>query len=209
MNKKFHKLKVHFSASAVMATMTAMAASSAQAHSGHEETAGFMHGFAHPIGGWDHVLAMVAVGLWASQLAFAGHKKAMWAVPLAFVIMMSMGGMLNAAGSTIPGVETGIAASVLILGVLIAAAVRFPLALGVTIVGAFAFFHGQAHVTEMPIGASGLVYGVGFILATILLHAVGIGAGIGAKHLLHSPTALPLRFAGAAIALCGLMLMVS
>ena len=209
MNKHHDKLKVHIPLPALPATFTAVFASSASAHSGREQSAGFMHGFLHPFGGFDHILAMIAVGLWASQLAFADNKKAMWVVPLAFVSMMTIGGVLGVSGIAIPGVETGIAVSVLILGVLIAAAVRLPLAASVAIVGAFALFHGAAHGAEMPANSNGLIFGAGFILATILLHAVGIGAGIGAHKLLHSPKALPLRYAGAAIALCGLMLMVS
>jgi urease accessory protein len=186
-----------------------VATSVAHAHSGHHEPAGFAHGFMHPVGGWDHILAMLAVGLWASQLALGGNKKAMWAVPLAFVSMMTIGGVLGASGVAVPAVETGIAASVLVLGVLIAAAIRLPLAASVAVVGAFALFHGAAHGAEMPANSNGLMYGAGFTLATILLHAVGIGAGVGVKQLLSSPKALPARFAGAAIALCGLMLMIS
>lgn len=209
MNKIINKLKLQLIMFAMMASLTAIFASSASAHTGHGETAGFLHGFAHPIGGWDHVLAMIAVGLWAAQLSNAGNKRALWAVPLAFVTMMVAGGALGMAGIAIPGVETGITASVLILGVLVAAAVRLPLSASVAIVGAFALFHGHAHGAEMPTAASGLVYCAGFVLATILLHASGIGVGIGAQKLVKSQMTSPLRFAGAAIALCGLMLMVS
>ena len=209
MNNITYKLKRHIPLPALVATITAIFASSANAHTGHGETAGFLHGFAHPIGGWDHVLAMIAVGLWAAQLSNAGNKRALWAVPLAFVTMMMAGGALGMAGMAMPGVETGITASVLILGVLVAAAVRLPLSASVAIVGAFALFHGHAHGTEMPTAASGLVYGAGFVLATILLHASGIGVGIGAQKLAKSQVTSSLRFAGTAIALCGLMLMVS
>ena len=194
---------------ASLATLTAVLASSASAHSGRGESAGFMPGFSHPLGGLDHILAMLAVGLWASQIAFAGNKKALWAVPLAFVSMMTIGGVLGASDIAMPGVETGIAASVLILGVLIAAAVRLPLVASIAVVGAFALFHGAAHGAEMPATSNGLVYGAGFVLTTVLLHSAGIGAGVGVKQLLSSSKTLPLRYAGAAIALCGLMLMVS
>jgi urease accessory protein len=181
----------------------------AHAHPGHHEPAGFAHGFMHPVGGWDHILAMIAVGLWASQLAFGGNKKAIWAVPLAFVSMMTIGGVLGAGGATLPGVETGIATSVLVLGVLIAAAIRLPLPASVAAVGAFALFHGAAHGAEMPTSSNGLLYGAGFVLATILLHAAGIGAALGTQKLMKSPQVLPLRFAGAAIALSGVLLAIA
>lgn len=173
----------------------------AQAHVGVGQTSGFMHGFTHPVTGLDHVAAMVAVGLWAAQRT----GRAIWMVPLTFVAVMSLGGLLGMGGVSIPFVEPGIAASVLVLGVLIAAAVRLPLVASSLLVGLFAIFHGHAHGMEMPATSSGLVYGIGFVLATGLLHGCGIGLGLCAQKL-SSPRAI--RYAGGAIAAFGLYLCV-
>ena len=131
-------MKKSLLSSLALTTLAALfSTSAAQAHTGAGSTNGFAHGFAHPIGGWDHLLAMIAVGLWASQLA-QSNKRALWMVPLSFVGVMIFGGVLGANGVAIPFVETGILMSVLVLGVLVAAAVRMPLAASVAIVGAFA-----------------------------------------------------------------------
>ena len=145
----------------------------AQAHPGHDAS-GFASGLAHPMHGLDHILAMVAVGLWAAQLG----GRARWLVPASFVSVMAIGGALGMAGVAMPFAEQGIFASVLILGVLIAAAARLPLAASMSIVGLFALCHGHAHGLEMPGTAAGLSYGAGFVIATVLLHATGIGAGL-------------------------------
>lgn len=142
-------------------------------HDGHDLTWDFSTGAAHPLSGVDHLLAMIAVGLWAAQLG----GRARWLVPLAFVGVMSLGAAFGHAGLTLPGSEQGIAASVLVLGLLIAAAVRLPAAAGMALVGVFALFHGLAHGAAMPAASGGLTYGAGFIAATALLHLVGIGAG--------------------------------
>jgi urease accessory protein len=176
-----------------------LAAVPAFAHVGAGPTSGFGNGLLHPIGGIDHLCAMIAVGLWAAQQG----KRALWAVPLAFMSMMALGGALGMAGFSLPFVEQGIAASVLVLGVLIAAAARLPLAAGVLLVAAFAVFHGHAHGAEMPRTVSGLAYGAGFIAATALLHAGGIALGLSLKKL-DKPRGL--RLAGAAIAMCGVAL---
>ncbi len=168
----------------------------AYAHVGVGAVHGFMHGLAHPFSGLDHVCAMVAVGLWATQMG----GRAMWRVPLTFVGVMALGGMLGMANIPVPFVEGGIAMSLLVLGVLIAAAVRLPLAVSAAIVGVFAVFHGYAHGAEMPQDASGLEYAAGFVLATVLLHASGIAVALLANN--HG-RAQWLRFTGAAIALCG------
>ena len=147
---------------------------SAQAHFGGNHSAGFMHGFAHPLGGLDHLAAMVAVGLWATQLG----RRAIWAVPLTFVTAMILGGVMGTTGLTIPFVEQGIASSVLVLGVLIAAAVRLPAKQSTALVGLLALFHGYAHGMEMPSSASGLSYGLGFVVATALLNLNGVGIGL-------------------------------
>jgi len=173
----------------------------AQAHPGHEGddfTWDFSGGFAHPLSGWDHLLAMIAVGLWAAQLG----GRARWLVPLAFVGMMALGAALGQAGLMFPGIEQGIAASVFVLGLLIAAAVRLPVSAGMALVGAFAIFHGLAHGAEMPASAGGLSYGAGFIAATVLLHAAGVGLGMIAARF--SSTAA--RYAGWAIAAAGVAL---
>jgi len=168
----------------------------AHAHVGAGEVHGFMHGLVHPLVGLDHLCAMVAVGLWAAQMG----GRAMWRVPLTFVGVMALGGMLGMAAVPVPFVEGGIAMSLLVLGVLIAVAVRLPVPLIAAIVGVFAVFHGYAHGAEMPQDASGLEYAAGFVLATAVLHASGITVALLAKH--HG-RAQWLRFAGAAIALCG------
>jgi urease accessory protein len=168
----------------------------AYAHVGVGAVHGFMHGLAHPFSGLDHVCAMVAVGLWAAQMG----GRAMWRVPLTFVGVMVLGGLLGMANIHVPFVEGGIAMSLLVLGVLIAAAVRLPLAASAAIVGVFAVFHGYAHGAEMPQDASGLKYAAGFVLATVLLHASGITVALLAKN--HG-RAQWLRLTGAAIALCG------
>ena len=129
----------------------------ANAHTGIGNTAGLLHGFGHPLGGLDHILAMVAVGIWAAQIG----GKAIWAVPTTFVSVMVVGGILGITGVAVPFVEQGIVMSVLILGVLIAAAACLPLASSAAIVGLFALFHGHAHGAEIPVAVSGFAYGVG------------------------------------------------
>lgn len=165
-------------------------------HEGHELTWDFTSGAIHPLSGWDHVLAMMAVGLWAAQLG--GRSR--WLVPTAFVGLMTLGALLGHAGFAIAGVEQGIAASILILGVLIAAAVKLPVRACMAVVGAFALFHGVAHGAEMPGTASGLSYGIGFVASTIFLHAVGLGLGLGLRN-----EEKMARFAGGAVAIAGVL----
>ena len=174
----------------------------AYAHVGVGQTSGFAHGFAHPLTGLDHIAAMVAVGLWAAQRG----GRAVWVVPLTFVSVMSVSGLLGAVGIAIPFVEPGIVASVFVLGVLIAAAVRLPLAVSSLIVGLFAIFHGYAHGAEMPETVSGLAYAVGFVLATGVLHACGIALGLLAQRL-NKPRLI--RYAGGATAVLGVYLAVA
>ncbi|MCY6381030.1 HupE/UreJ family protein [Hoeflea prorocentri] len=161
---------------------------------------GFVSGFTHPFYGWDHVLAMVAVGLWG---AFLG-SPAIWLLPVVFPLIMALGGVLGIFGVPLPGVETGIAASSVVLGLLIALAQRSPLWIAVVIVGSFAIFHGYAHGAELPSANSPLTYSVGFVLATGLLHLFGIGFGLVAG--LPGGT-FALRTAGFAIALAGLSIL--
>jgi urease accessory protein len=170
-------------------------------HDGHDFGWDFSAGLAHPLSGWDHLLAMVAVGLWAAQLG----GRARWLVPASFVALMTAGAALGQAGWPIAGSEQAIAASVLVLGLLVAGAVRMPLIASITLVGAFALFHGFAHGTEMPSTAGGLSYGLGFVAMTALLHLAGLGAGsIAARR---TSTDRLARIAGAAIA-CAAVFMV-
>lgn len=172
----------------------------AQAHPGVPgHTHGFGNGLSHPLTGLDHLCAMIAVGLWAAQRG----GRALWLVPLTFVSIMVTGGILGMGGMGIPYVEQGIAASVLVLGIFIAAAVRLPLWASMAIVGLFALFHGYAHGAEMPDTASGFAYGIGFVVATASLHLSGIALGITAQRF---ASAQWVRCAGGAIAACGVYL---
>ena len=145
----------------------------ASAHFQRGEALGFLSGFAHPISGLDHVLAMVAVGLWGAQLG----TPAIWVLPVAFPLAMAMGGMLGLVGVPVPGIEYGIAASAIMLGAAVMFEVRPPLGLAALLVGFFAIFHGYAHGTELPPGQSALLYSMGFVIATGCLHAAGVGIG--------------------------------
>lgn len=164
--KRWHQLIL---AIAAMALVPA-----AQAHTFGAQGAGFAAGLSHPFAGLDHLLAMLAVGLWAAQLG----GRALLRVPLAFMALMALGCALALGGPALPAVETGIAVSVLVLGLLIALAARFPLAAGMLLAGAFALFHGHAHGQELPQAASAFLYSTGFLLATGVLHAAGVGLGI-------------------------------
>jgi urease accessory protein len=146
----------------------------ASAHTGIGDVTGFWHGLEHPIGGLDHILAMVAVGLWAAQIG----GKALWMVPGAFVLVMAGSSAIGHFGLPLPGVEQGILASDFVLGLLLLFAARLPLALSTGIVAILAVFHGYAHGSEMPTTASGLAYGFGFIFSTAALHLAGIGMGL-------------------------------
>lgn len=134
---------------------------------------GLMSGFLHPISGLDHVVAMVAVGLWGTFLG----KPAIWVLPLVFPLVMAFGGALGVAGIEIPSVETGIALSGIVLGLAVTFAIKPPLWLAAFIVGVFAIFHGHAHGAELPNAANPLVYSIGFVISTGLLHLTGIAFG--------------------------------
>jgi len=185
-------------AAAVLIAFTGAAA----AHPGHADAGGFAHGFMHPIGGLDHVLAMVAVGLWASQLG----GRALWLLPLTFPAVMAMGAALGMSGVTLPWVEIGIAGSVMVLGAVVALALRPSLAISIPLIGAFALLHGYSHGVELPAGISALSYGAGFIASTLVLHAVGIATGLIAGRL---PVRFAARTAGGAIAVLGVALLVT
>ncbi|MBY5767340.1 HupE/UreJ family protein [Rhizobium leguminosarum] len=145
----------------------------ASAHPAIGEAAGFSHGFAHPISGLDHILAMVMVGVFAFQLG----GRAIWLVPTTFVLVMTLGGALGIAGINVPFVETGIALSVVVLGAIVALHVKAPLAAALGIIGLFAVFHGHAHGAEMPENAAAAGYAAGFMVATALLHVAGLALG--------------------------------
>ena len=172
----------------------------AYAHVG--EAGGFGHGVLHPFSGLDHLCAMVAVGLWAAQMG----GRSLWVVPLTFVSAMVVGGALGISGVGLPFIEQGIILSVLMLGVLIAAAIRLPLGLSSGMVGLFALFHGYAHGAEMPVSAIAMDYAFGFVMATAALHMIGIFCGAGMQRLLNK-RAIPV--AGAGIALFGVHLAVA
>lgn len=166
------------------------------AHSAEGLAGGFLSGLMHPVLGPDHVIAMVAVGLWG---AFLG-TPAIWLLPIVFPMVMAFGGALGVAGVPIPAVETGIAVSAIVLGAMVAFAVRPPIWVAAVIVGAFAIFHGHAHGTELPGSASPLAYSLGFVIATGLLHLCGIAFGA----LTHWPAgSIAVRAGGGLIALGG------
>jgi len=146
----------------------------ALAHEQQGQAQGLVTGLLHPVSGLDHVLAMVAVGLWGAQLG----RPALWLLPVTFPLMMAIGGFLGLVGIPLPGVEIGIALSALALGAMVACALRPPLWAAMVLVGVFAIFHGHAHGTELPPGQSGLAYSIGFVVATGLLHGVGIALGL-------------------------------
>lgn len=179
-----------------LAVGLATVAFQASAHTGEGINSGFASGFWHPILGWDHVVAMVAVGLWG---AFLG-MPALWILPVVFPLVMAMGGALGIIGVPLPAVETGIALSGVVLGLLIAFAVRAPLWVAALIVGVFAIFHGHAHGTELPEAFSAYGYAVGFVIGTGLLHLVGIGFGFLTQSTIGKAA---VRGAGGLIALVG------
>ena len=167
------------------------------AHQEAGQAAGLLAGLSHPLSGLDHVLAMIAVGLWGAVLG----PPAIWVLPVAFPMVMAFGGLMGLLGFPLPGVEIGIAVSAVVLGALVLAEVRPPLWLAALIVAFFAIFHGHAHGRELPQGTSALLYSLGFVVATGLLHAVGIGLGVA-----HRWTAgrRLVQLAGGGVALAGL-----
>ena len=154
-----------------------LAPATASAHPGHG-AAGLVHGFMHPLGGFDHIIAMLAVGMLAARLG----GRALWLVPASFVTAMTVAGFASSTGVALPYAETGIAVSVVALGAVAAFWIAMPVAAAMGLVGFFAVFHGYAHGLEMPETASGLAYGAGFVAATAMLHGVGIGLGLVIAH---------------------------
>ena len=167
------------------------------AHTGEGYGGGFVAGFTHPILGWDHVAAMVAVGIWG---AFLG-APAIWILPVVFPLVMAFGAVAGIVGIPIPAIETGIALSAVVLGLMIVFAARPPIWLAAVIVGAFAIFHGYAHGTELPATVNAFAYAVGFVISTGLLHLSGIAFGL----LVRWPAGrVAVRGAGGLIAFAGM-----
>lgn len=179
--------------------LTVASAAPAFAHLDPQDHGSFMAGFSHPLFGLDHILVMVAVGLWAAQIG----GRAMWAVPAAFVAMMALGFGLAVAGVSLPFVEPVILASVVTLGLLVAMAVRLDPAVSAAIVAVFALFHGHAHGGELGV-ADALPFATGFVIATALLHVGGIALGLGIARIAGGRTLT--RILGAATALAGVAL---
>ena len=173
-------------------------ASPALAHVEQGQAVGFITGLEHPWSGLDHVLAMIAVGIWGAQLG----NPALWILPVTFPMVMSLGAMMGLLGIPLPGIEIGIAVSAILLGVMVLGEIRPKLYIAAAMVGFFAIFHGHAHGTELPAGQSGLLYSMGFVIATGVLH--GIGILIGTIHRWPAGK-MALRGAGAFIALMGVI----
>lgn len=190
------------SAMLVIMALVAFGALPALAHTEGGMTGGFFSGVSHPISGWDHVVAMVAVGLWG---AFLG-TPAIWVLPVVFPVVMAFGGVLGILGIEVPFVEIGIALSAVVLGLCVALALRPPLWVAAVLVGAFAIFHGHAHGTELPGAASAYAYAAGFVLATGLLHLAGIALGLLARW---PAGKLTVRAGGILIAAAGVMFLTS
>ncbi|MDL5048088.1 HupE/UreJ family protein [Oscillatoria amoena NRMC-F 0135] len=171
----------------------------AGAHSGHAHDSGFTGGYAHPWSGLDHLLAMFAVGLWAWQMG----GRAVWMIPATFLVVMSAGFLAGLRGVEWAVTEPMILSSVVVIGVALSLARKWPVAICSGVVGLFAFFHGFAHGNEMTANANALSYASGFLLGTLTLHLLGIAAGLLSGKWLR-PVAV--RYAGAAIALAGIIL---
>jgi urease accessory protein len=171
------------------------------AHTGAGEVHGFVWGFVHPLGGLDHILAMVTVGIFAWQLG----GRALRLVPATFVLLMAAGAALGMAGLPLPFVEFGIAASVIVLGGMIAFASSAPIGVAMGIVGFFAIFHGHAHGTEVALDTAGGAYAAGFLLATALLHLAGIALGCAIGRIADGRTTY--RLGGSLVALAGLAIL--
>lgn len=182
-----------------LAPLLLLASGPAMAHLDPSHHGSFMAGVTHPLSGLDHILAMLAVGLWAAMIG----GRALWALPAAFVGAMAAGFALSLAGMPLPGVEPMILASVMVLGLLVALAVRMPVGPSLALVGIFGLFHGHAHGGELGV-ATAATFGLGFALATAALHGTGLGLGLGLNRALASGSGrLALRGLGVVTALGG------
>jgi urease accessory protein len=186
-----------FSMRLLLAAILALGASAAYAHTGVGPTSTFLAGFAHPLGGLDHLLAMMAVGMFAAALG----GRAFWAVPLAFLALMAIGGAIGAADAPLPFAALGVAFSVVALGLAVAFARTWSVGAAMAFVGVFALFHGHAHGTDMPLAAGALVYAAGFLTTTAILHLIGLALALGMAHIFAGRRAVQL--AGAAISTVG------
>lgn len=180
----------------IPAVLLVLMPATASAHTETGAVGGFLSGFHHPLTGLDHIVAMVAVGLWGAFLA----GRAMWLLPVVFPAVMAFGGALGVLGVPLPGVEAGIALSGIVLGLMVALAAKPPLWVAAAIVGIFAIFHGHAHGTELPHAANPMTYAVGFVISTGLLHLAGISFGLLTKW---PAGRIFIRTAGVAIAMVG------
>jgi urease accessory protein len=173
---------------------------SAQAHIVRGEAIGFVSGLKHPVSGLDHICAMIAVGMWGAQLG----APAIWVLPVTFPLIMAIGGFLGLIGVPLPGTELGIALSGVMLGTMVLLEMRPPLYWAAVLVGIFGLYHGHAHGAELPAGENGLLYSLGFVISTGLLHLTGITIG-----LIHRwPWGRRmLQLAGAGVVVCGLYFM--
>jgi len=181
----------------ILTSLLVLSPTAALAHPGHGMDVGVLAGAAHPFSGLDHIAVMIAVGLWA---ALKGGR-ALWLWPAIFVGVMLVGGVLGMAHVPVPFVEPGILASVVVLGLMVALAIDLPLWLGATLIGVVAVFHGHAHGAEVPENIGGVDYMIGFALATVTLHLVGIAAALGLRSVRLQPL---VRMAGAACVVVGL-----
>lgn len=194
------------SARAAGAIGLALISTTALAHPGHgQEVAGnmFVAGLLHPLTGFDHLLAMLAVGMWAA-LTHNNIRQAIW-TPLSFLALLLAGALAGIAGISLPAVEPMIMASLFVLGLLLASRISLPNWAGVALVGFFAVFHGLAHGAELPVGVSATVFIIGFMLSTLALHITGLAGGFALKQ--HGQWLI--RFAGAGIAAYGIVLFTS
>ena len=190
-----------FGALAPAAMLVLMSSASALAHIIQGEAGGFGQGFEHPLTGADHFLAMFAVGIWGAQMG----GRAVWALPVTFPLIMTVGGIVGMLGLPLPHVELGIALSILALGSAIAFGWRPIEAVALILIGVFAICHGYAHGVELPNAADPADYAVGFVLATGMIHVLGVGVGLA----LNKPMEGRLsRALGAAIAVGGIYFLV-
>lgn len=187
---------------ASLALLATLVGTAAFAHPGDHSDLGFASGFAHPFAGLDHLLAMVAVGLWASQLG----GRALWLLPLTFPAVMAAGAALGMGGAALSWVEIGITGSVLVLGSAVALAHRLTFAVSLPLIVLFGLLHGYAHGVELPALPSALGYCAGFVAATLMLHLAGLAVGFAANRL---PVRFAARTAGGAIAAVGAVLLVT
>ena len=189
------KLKMLFPA---LTAFVLLSPSQALAHVEQGQAIGFITGLQHPWSGLDHVLAMIAVGIWGAQLG----NPAIWLLPVIFPMVMSLGAMMGLLGIPLPGIEIGIALSGILLGAMVLSEARPKIIVAVLMVGFFAIFHGHAHGTELPAGQSGLLYSMGFVIATGILHGIGITMGLFHRW---PQGRLALRGAGAFISFMGVI----